>query len=85
MIELNSVFQNRYRIDRYIGKGGMADVYRATDLITRNNVAIKICRDDVMNKEEMFQRFLYEIKKSYSLCRPTWPNGKGVKQIPSEA
>ncbi len=62
MIELNSVFQNRYRIDRYIGKGGMADVYRATDLITRNNVAIKICRDDVMNKEEMFQRFLYEIK-----------------------
>ena len=28
---------------------------------------------------------LYEIKKSYSLCRPTWPNGKGVKQIPSEA
>lgn len=29
--------------------------------------------------------FLYEIKKSYFLCRPTWPNGKGVKQIPSEA
>ena len=26
-----------------------------------------------------------EIKKSYFLCRPTWPNGKGVKQIPSEA
>ena len=51
-----------YHIQRYIGKGGMADVYEAIDTISKYEVAIKICRDDVESKEEMYQRFLYEIK-----------------------
>lgn len=87
MIELNSIFQNRYRIDRYIGKGGMADVYRATDLITRNNVAIKLCREDVADKEDMFQRFLYEIKiasaiqNHYNIVK-IYDYGKTVDNLP---
>lgn len=61
MIENGALIDNRYRIDRYIGRGGMADVYRAFDIINRIDIAIKVVRDDVDNKEELFQRFSYEI------------------------
>ena len=62
MIKLNSLFQERYRVDRYIGRGGMSDVYHAIDNISKNAVAIKIAREDADNKAEMYQRFTYEIR-----------------------
>ena len=62
MIKLGSLFQERYHVDRYIGKGGMSDVYHAIDTISKNAVAIKIAREDAENKAEMYQRFTYEIR-----------------------
>lgn len=87
MIELGSLFQNRYHIQRYIGKGGMADVYEAIDTISKYEVAIKICRDDVESKEEMYQRFLYEIKiaaaiqNHYNIVK-IYDYGKTKEQLP---
>ena len=87
MIELGSLFQNRYHIQRYIGKGGMADVYEAIDTISKYEVAIKICRDDVESKEEMYQRFLYEIKiaaaiqNHYNIIK-IYDYGKTKEQLP---
>lgn len=67
MLELGSLFHNRYHVERYIGQGGMADVYKALDTYTKYPVAIKICREDVESKEEMYQRFYYEIKITGSI------------------
>lgn len=61
MIENGSLFEDRYRIVSYLGQGGMADVYKAYDLINRIYVAIKIVREDAPNKEELYTRFSYEI------------------------
>jgi serine/threonine protein kinase len=61
MIQIGSLFCSRYRIDRYIGRGGMADVYKGFDTINRYDVAIKIVRSDADNKEELYQRFSNEI------------------------
>ena len=52
ILEAGTLIENRYRITRYIGQGGMADVYRADDIINDREVAIKLVRDDVTNKEE---------------------------------
>ena len=35
---------NRYEIIEKIGNGGMATVYKATDIILKRNVAVKILK-----------------------------------------
>lgn len=45
MIQVGKLFAGRYRILKSIGRGGMADVYLANDLILDNEkVAIKVLR-----------------------------------------
>ena len=45
MIQVGKLFAGRYRILKAIGRGGMADVYLANDLILDNEkVAIKVLR-----------------------------------------
>ena len=48
MIETGRVLQQRYRIDKQIGQGGMGAVYIATDERFGSTVAIKetLCMDD---------------------------------------
>ena len=47
----------RYRIEALIGRGGMADVYRASDLVLDRIVAVKILTD---RSEDIRRRFLRE-------------------------
>lgn len=42
LLEPGSVLDSRYRIDALVGQGGMARVYRATDLTLRRCVAVKV-------------------------------------------
>ena len=45
------VFDNRYRVERIVGIGGMAVVFKATDLLMRRTVAIKILKDEISADE----------------------------------
>ena len=40
-----TTIDDRYRIGDLLGRGGMADVWRATDLDTGSEVAVKLFRD----------------------------------------
>ncbi len=51
------VFDNRYRIERVIGIGGMAIVFKATDLLMRRVVAVKILKDEISEDEQSVKRF----------------------------
>ncbi|HEY8319695.1 MAG TPA: serine/threonine-protein kinase [Amnibacterium sp.] len=42
-----TTFDDRYRIGDLLGRGGMADVWRATDLDTGSEVAVKLFRDGI--------------------------------------
>ena len=57
----------RYKINRMIGGGGMANVYLAHDMILDRDVAVKILRMDFANEEEFIRRFQREAQSATSL------------------
>ena len=54
------VFDNRYRIEKVVGIGGMAIVFKATDLLMRRLVAVKILKDEISSDTESVKRFANE-------------------------
>ena len=52
---------SRYRIVRFIGRGGMGEVYEAKDLELRERVALKTIRPEVAEDERAIERFKQEI------------------------
>ena len=61
---------NRYEIIEKIGNGGMATVYKATDIILKRNVAVKILRDEFTTDEEFIKRFEVEAQSAARLTHP---------------
>ncbi len=51
---------SKYRISDVIGKGGMGKVYRATDIETDQEVAVKFLRSRFVNKKRIVERFYHE-------------------------
>lgn len=56
------IFDNRYRIERVVGVGGMAIVFKATDLLMRRPVAVKILKDEISADEQSVKRFENEFR-----------------------
>ena len=54
------ILANRYRLVEQIGMGGMAIVYRAVDLRTGHNVAVKVLRPEYNEDSEFISRFQRE-------------------------
>ena len=54
------ILANRYRLIEQIGMGGMAIVYRAVDLRTGHNVAVKVLRPEYNGDSEFVGRFQRE-------------------------
>ncbi len=64
------LLNERYRIIRKIGSGGMADVYLAKDTILERDVAIKALRSEYVNDSEFTTRFDREAQAATSLIHP---------------
>ena len=47
----------RYQLEELIGSGGMANVYKATDLLENRLVAVKILREECRGNEDLVRRF----------------------------
>ena len=60
----------RYEILERIGEGGMADVYRATDVVDKKTVAVKILKREFAENEEFLRRFRNESKAIAVLNHP---------------
>ncbi|QKS71482.1 Stk1 family PASTA domain-containing Ser/Thr kinase [Paenalkalicoccus suaedae] len=61
---------DRYKLIRPIGGGGMADVYLAKDLILDRHVAVKMLKTQFSNDDEFIQRFRREAEAATSLSHP---------------
>ena len=60
----------RYEILQLIGVGGMANVYKARDVIDERLVAVKILREAYASNEEFVRRFKNESKAIAALNHP---------------
>ena len=54
------VFAERYKLEEFIGQGGMSLVYRAVDVRTGHNVAVKILKSEYNGDKEFLERFQRE-------------------------
>src|SRR5512133_3733695 len=57
----------RYRDARPIGRGGMADIYRATDRELGRTVAVKVLADHCAEDDDIRERFLREARAAARL------------------
>ena len=62
---------NRYELDGVVGRGGMAEVYRARDLRLDRVVAIKTLRADLARDATFQARFRREAQSAASLNHPS--------------
>lgn len=57
---MEKILANRYRLTEQIGMGGMAIVYKAVDMRTGHNVAVKVLRPEFNEDSEFIGRFQRE-------------------------
>ena len=60
----------RYKIVRFIGRGGMGEVYEANDLELRQRVALKTVRPEIALDQQAIERFKREIRIARQVTHP---------------
>ena len=79
----------RYELDGVVGRGGMAEVYRARDLRLDRVVAVKTLREDLARDQTFQARFRREAQSAASLNHPsivavydTGEDNAGMSHVP---
>src|SRR4051795_13336732 len=67
---IGELFDGRYRLERRIGAGGMADLYLAQDESLHRGVAIKILADRYTRDPGFVERFRREATAAAGLSHP---------------
>lgn len=75
------VLDNRYKLIKKIGSGGMADVYMATDILLDRTVAVKILHSNFAEDNDFITRFRHEAQAAGKL---THPNIVGIYDVGCE-
>jgi hypothetical protein len=70
-----TTLSGRYRLEKLVGRGGFAEVWRATDTVLRRAVAVKRPRPDLPERHAAFASFLQEARRVAGLQCP------GVVQV----
>lgn len=68
--KINDIIDDRYKIVKLLGVGGMAVVYKAHDLISDRDVAVKMMKSDMVNNKTNLARFERETRAAASLNHP---------------
>ncbi len=67
---IGTVIKNRYRVDAFLGRGGMAEVYRVFDRQRTAPLAMKLLHDDLAEDAVFLKRFNREGKTLETLQHP---------------
>ena len=67
---LGKVLEDRYSVDELIARGGMATVYRGTDLRLGRTVALKVLGGVLVNDPDFVERFTQEARATAALTHP---------------
>lgn len=87
--ETGRILGNRYTVGPAIGRGGMAEVYRARDSRLGRTVAIKVLRTDLARDPSFLSRFRREAQAAAGLNHPTivavYDSGEDVEGVGADA
>ena len=61
---------DRYRLERRLGRGGMGAVYSATDEVLERAVAVKVIRTEQVAAADLAARFRHEARAAASFAHP---------------
>src|ERR1051325_1980051 len=67
---VGQILDDKYRLERLLGQGGMGAVYLATHLGTERYVALKLIAPQFMRNEEFVERFKREARAAGRLRHP---------------
>src|SRR5499427_9445988 len=67
---VGEILDDKYRLERLLGKGGMGAVYLATHLGTDRYVALKLIAPQFMRNQEFVERFKREARAAGRLRHP---------------
>jgi serine/threonine protein kinase/tetratricopeptide (TPR) repeat protein len=70
LLAAGSVISGRFEILRFIGQGGMGQVYEALDLELKERVALKAIRPDISSDPRMLSRFRREVQLTRRITHP---------------
>ena len=76
MLQIGDQF-DRYQIQAHLAQGGMSDIYRAFDLVNRQDVAIKIPDQSIIGDPAQYERFQRELEVINTLSHPAILKGLG--------
>jgi eukaryotic-like serine/threonine-protein kinase len=80
MLQIGDQF-DRYQIRAHIAQGGMADIYRAYDLMTGQEVVLKIPNQMMIGDPAQYERFQRELEVTNTLIHPSIQKGLGSGQF----
>ena len=76
MLQIGDQFDH-FQIQAHMAQGGMSDIYRAFDLLKRNEVVIKIPDQSMLGDPAQFERFQRELEVMQTLDHPAILKGLG--------
>jgi serine/threonine protein kinase len=65
-----TMLADRYRVVNLLGRGGMGEVYRATDLTLQQTVALKFLPEFTSHDQKARERFLNEVRAAREITHP---------------
>jgi len=80
---VGTTLDNRYRILRVIGEGGMGVVYEALHVLIEKHVAIKVLRDTFTGRADVVERFRQEAKSASKIGHPNIVDVSDFGETPS--
>ncbi len=79
MLQIGDQF-DRFQIREHMAQGGMADIYRAYDLVSRRDVVLKIPDKMMIGDPAQYERFQRELEVLNTLDHPAVLRGLGSGQ-----
>jgi eukaryotic-like serine/threonine-protein kinase len=70
LLPAGSIVAGRFQIVRFIGQGGMGQVYEALDVELNSRIALKVIRPEIAADQRMLSRFRREVQLTRMITHP---------------
>ncbi|MGM0419396.1 MAG: Stk1 family PASTA domain-containing Ser/Thr kinase [Bacillota bacterium] len=78
---MDKIIKNRYKINKELGRGGMAIVYEATDIMLDRQVALKMVRPEYASDDAFIEKIKHEARAVARISHPNVVNIYDIGQV----